>query len=199
MSTRLTCIVLDASADTTIPSIEVMKTQIFVYLLFSLFLLSFGDQDACQTLNDQFSIPEIHNQLQSSTVRIVSPSDNAVNSPDCLCRLSACSSPQYALSGNGSETNISNVTVILESGVHVLNGGLVIDSASFISFIGVENSVIQCGENPDIANCNLLNVHVAKSSHVYFYGVTFQGCGSRISSVHVQYSDNVIFNNCVFK
>ena len=174
-----------------------MLWYLFLFLS-SVFLVSSGTEETCQQLNEYFPVPDVNDQLQSSTVRVVSPSKDASNSLDCLCRRSLCSTPQYALSGD-NETRSSNITVILESGVHVINDGLFIESASHVSFIGTENAVIQCGENPDVGDCDLLNVHIARSSFVSFHGITFQGCGSKIASVHVQYSNNVVFHNCVFK
>ena len=161
-------------------------------------LLSSGENSACQSLENYFDTFHF-SQLQESVVRVVSPSLNASNTPDCLCRRSLCSTPQYALHGDQNETDLNNITIILESGVHVINDGLSINSVSHISFIGIEGSVMQCGQNPDIENCNLLNVHVKNSSFIYFQGVTFQNCGSMIANVHVQNSDNVVFQDCVFK
>ena len=93
----------------------------------------------------------------------------------------------------------SNITIDLETGVHVLNESLLINSTSNVSFVGAKGAIVECGENPDIDNCNLLNVHVSNSSFINFYEITLQNCGLRISSVHVQYSNNVIFKNCRFR
>ncbi len=163
-----------------------------------LFVLSSGIEFSCQSLESYFE--EFHfSRLHNSIVRVVSPSPNATNTPDCLCRSSLCSTPQYALYGDSNETELNNITIVLEAGVHFINDGIKINSASYITFIGIEGSVIQCGENPDIKNCNLLNVHIRNSSFVYFYGVTFQNCKSTIANVHVQNSENVVFQNCIFK
>ena len=175
---------------------------VLLLVLLQLSKLSSGNNDTCQDLYDYFN--DVYTQpFRTPVVRVVSPTSNGSDTPDCLCRRSNCSTPRYALYGEAGKgpnaTASSNITIVLETGVHVLNESLLIHSTSNVSFVGEEGAIVECGENPDIDNCNLLNVNVSNSSFINFYGITFQNCGLRISSVHVQYSNNVVFNNCRFR
>ena len=174
-----------------------------LFLLVHLVCLSLCDNSTCQTLNTYFEDFHI-NLLSTSIVRFVSFHENATNSPDCLCRGNPCSTPRYALYGDeedlvSSDVQLQNITIIIGSGVHQLTEGLPIHNATFISFIGVDDTVIECGENPVFSNCSLKNIHISKSSFIYFYGITFQNCQPKVSMLHIQESENVIFDNCVFR
>ena len=184
-----------------------MKLVIFCCLFFLIHLvcLSLCDNSTCQTLNTYFEDFHI-NLLSTSIVRFVSFHENATNSPDCLCRGNPCSTPRYALYGDeedlvymSNDIQLQNITIIIGSGVHQLTEGLPIHNATFISFIGVDNTVIECGENPIFSNCSLKNIHISNSSFIYFYGITFQNCQPKVSMLHIQDSENVIFDNCVFR
>ena len=171
-------------------------------VLLHLSKLSSGNNDTCQNVYDYFSGFNTQPFL-TPVARVVSPTSYGSDTPDCLCHRSPCATPRYALYGEAGKgpnaTASSNITIVLETGVHVLSESLLIHSTSNVSFVGAEGAIVECGENPDIDNCSLLNVHVSNSSFINFYGITFQNCGLRISSVHVQYSNNVVFNNCRFR
>lgn len=171
-----------------------------------IFFVPFGSSySICDSLNEEFSFATLSNYL-SSTVRVVSAHKNTYDTPDCLCRRTLCSSTEYALFGDSNETEyLTNITVILESGVHYLRNGILIDSASHISFIGIEGAAMQCGAvNSSLINanttCSLPNVSIRNSTSIYFYGITFEDCGlNQFANIFVQYSSNIVFHNCTFR
>ena len=181
-----------------------MKQEIIccLFLLVHLVYLSLCDNSTCQTLNTYFEDFHI-NLLSNSIVRCVSFHENATDSPSCLDGGNPCSTPHYALYGDedleSNDVQLQNITLNIGSGVHQLTEGLQIHNATFISFIGVDDTVIQCGENPVFSNCSLKNIHISKSSFIYFYGITFQNCQPKVSMLHIQDSEKVIFDNCTFR
>ena len=181
-----------------------MKQEIIccLFLLIHLVCLSLCDNSTCQTLNTYFEDFHI-NFLSNSIVRCVSFHKNATDSPNCLDRGNSCATLLYALYGDedpaSSDVQLQNVTLNIGSGVHQLTEGLPIHNATFISFIGVDDTVIECGENPVFSNCSLKNIHISYSSFIYFYGITFQNCQPKVSMLHIQESEKVIFDNCTFR
>ena len=181
-----------------------MKKEIIccLFLLIHLVYLSLCDNSTCQALNTYFEDFHI-NLLSNSIVRCVSFHKNATDSPNCLDGGNPCSTLLYALYGDedlvSNDVQLQNVTLNIGSGVHQLTEGLPIHNATFISFIGVDDTVIECGENPVFSNCSLKNIHISKSSFIYFYGITFQNCQPKVSMLHIQESEKVIFDNCVFR
>lgn len=175
-----------------------------LFLSLCIVFVSYSSSNSiCDDLNEEFSTWTFHNYL-SSTVRVVSTQENTHDTPDCLCRRTLCSSIEYALFGENNETEyLSNITVVLESGVHNLTNGILIDSASHISFVGVEGAVMQCGHSPNTSNmatCSVPNISIRNSSSIYFYGITFKDCGlNQFANVFVQYSNDVVFHNCTFR
>ena len=177
-----------------------MISRVYWSVLFIIALPFASTNEVCEELNDQFQ--DFHVELlHTSSVRIVALTTETTNTPECHCRGAPCATPRYALYGdeNPFEVYLSNISLILTSGIHVLNDGLPIYSSSYISFIGIEGATIRCGANSSISDCNLLNTHIQNSSYVYFYNIIFENCESRISSVHVQHSTNIIFDNCIFR
>ena len=181
-----------------------MKLEIIccLFLLVHLVYPSLYDNSTCQTLNTYFEDFHI-NLLSTSIVRFVSFHENTTDSPDCLYRGNPCATPRYALYGDKdpvlSDGQLQNITIIIGSGVHQLNEGLPIHNATFISFIGVDDTCIECGENPIFSNCSLKSIHIINSSFIYFYGITFQNCQTKVSMLHIQQSEKIIFDNCVFR
>ena len=170
------------------------------FLFLSALLVSscLSQEDSCCDLNKEFEDFHI-DLLQTSLVRFVSLHENATDSQLCLCRDNPCASPRYALYGDPEDIfPVNNITVILGSGVHRLDEGLTLINSSFISFVGVEGTVLECGFNPIFDNCSLGNVFISYSSFVSFSDITFQNCHLSVPMVHVKKSDHVIFNRCTF-
>ncbi|XP_019857680.1 PREDICTED: uncharacterized protein LOC109585980 [Amphimedon queenslandica] len=156
-------------------------------------------KDSCQDLNKEFEDFHI-DLLDTSVVRFVSLHENSTDSPPCLCRGNPCSSPRYALYGDPQSIfPVDNITVVLGSGIHRLNEGLTIINSSFISFIGVEGTILECGRDPIFDNCSLGNIFISDSSYISFSDITFQNCHEGVPMVHVKWSDHVIFSRCTFQ
>ena len=175
-----------------------MKNCLFLLCYLTLSLAN----ENCEELDVYFTRFSQTNWQSSSTIRYVAPKlINATDTPDCLCRGYPCATAKYALYGDTeiSEVSTENITVILGPGTHVLNEGLPIHNASNIYFIGVSSTVVECGINPDFENCSLKNIHISNSSSIYFYGITFQNCQNDVASIHIQHSQDIIFEHCTFR
>lgn len=167
------------------------------FLFFLVIYYAAGDDELCQNLDRDIS--DFHlDLLQTSIIRFVSFHENSTDSSACLCRGNPCATPRYALLGDGGSP-LRNITLLLGAGVHRLDEGLSLHDASHISFIGVENTVVECGANPIFSNCSLLNVFINASSFIYFSGITFQNCQLGVPMVQIERSDNIIFEKCVFR
>ena len=168
-----------------------------------------ADTSACKRLHRVFgAIHATGNLINPSIVRHISP-DDGKDSPACLCNPNTlCRTIQYALSENCTvdysdatplDGGTENVTIILESGVYVLDDGLTLHDYHDIQIIGVAGTIIECGKEPDFDACSLGNIHLQNSSHVYFSGITFQNCLPRVPMILIERSDYIVFDNCTFR
>lgn len=187
-----------------------MRPALFLALLSGLSFLSLVES-TCDELEDAFSSFVLNDLIHHSQIRIVSPSSNTSNfdSQSCLCGETGrpCATSRYALLGAESNTSngTANVTLMLAPGNHVLHEGLPIHNSEFVALVGLGDvphvSEIQCGvpTKSDYDKCQLKNVNIQNSSHIYISGITFGSCQPFVSAVHVQNSSHIIFENCTFR
>lgn len=174
-----------------------MKKLLFIFYLVTLSLAN----ENCGELDSYFRHFD-KNIWQSSTIfRDSFPGQsNANDTPTCLYREHPCASAKYALYGMNSSTAIENITITLGPGLHILDEGLPLHNALNVYFFGVVNStVVECGRNPNYDNCSLLNVHISESTSIYFYGITFQNCQIDVAMIHIEHSQDVVFEQCTFR
>lgn len=166
-------------------------------------------EGTCDEIEDFSSLFVLEDLLLHSQIRIVSPSPSApgADNRSCFCGERPCATPRYALLGEENSTagSVSNVTLILAPGTHVLRNGLPIHNSEFVGIVGVGDmphvSEIQCGKlnASDYERCQLKHVNIQNSSYVYIAGITFHQCQPLVSAVHVQNSSHVVFENCTFR
>lgn len=172
------------------------------------------DASACDTLRRGVFNSTLRSEdpLNSMVVRYVHP--NGTNNSTCLCRpLTPCRTIEYALYGDNTTvdgdatpldnqtTPIANVTVVLGSGIHRLDhdSGITLHAYHDVHFVGVDGTIIQCGQEPDFEDCSLGNVHIRDSSRIYFSSIVFQNCMPQVPMIFVEQSEDVVFENCIFK
>lgn len=177
-----------------------MKEQLlFAFLLFLSSTAQDNNEELCQELHQSLYSPQFNTLESYSDIRYVSFHENSTDSPSCLCRSNPCATLPYALYGGTKSSPTSNITLILATGVHKLHTGLTIGNSTYISLIGVDDTVLECGDKPLFSSCELHNLVIDNSSFVHFYGITFQNCHLGVPMVHIEKSNNIIFNNCIFR
>ena len=131
-----------------------------------------------------------------------------MNTIDCLSGNSSsppCQSLHFALHGVEEvegRSNLRGVVVELSPGTYNLSGGLGIVNSVDVAILGAgpEKSIFTCGEFGDNDRvCDYMNFQIRNSSSVYINGVTFTRCGPITSAVYVAFSDDIYFDNCVFR
>lgn len=132
-----------------------------------------------------------------------SSNNTSTNNTSCLnytASSQSCESLRHAIFGDSNSAE--NVTVYIAKGSHILHDGLQLNEAKFVSLISLEGpelTILECGKNPVFDECQLKNVHLINSQYVLFSGLTFTKCQPLVAFVHVQDSDQVVFENCIFR
>lgn len=143
--------------------------------------------------------------LSSSSARRQVDQELGVDSVACLNGSVACRSLHYALHQQDDvelRSNVINLVVHLSAGIYVLTGSQQIINSMNVAIIGAgaEQTVFNCGEFGDTDRvCDYMNFQIRNSTRVYVTEVTFTRCGPITSSVYVAFSNNIYFENCVFR
>ena len=144
--------------------------------------------------------------LSSATVIRSVDLERGENTTACLNGSKPCRTLHYALHGVDDmllHSSVSNLRVNLQPGTYVLTGSeQIINSVnvSMIGVAGVEETVLSCGEFGDLDRvCDYMNFQIRNSTNVYMSEVTFTHCGPITSAAYVAFSDNIYFENCVFR
>ncbi len=175
-----------------------------VVLLSDCWLLVSSDSSSCASISRKSAI-DIDAIASSATITRSVDQEKGKNSSACLNGSRPCRTLHYALHGLDDvqlRSNVSNLRVNLQPGTYLLTGSeLIVDSIN-VSVVGAgaDETVFNCGEFGDTDRvCDYMNFQIRNSINVYVSGVTFTRCGPITSSAYVAFSDNIYFENCVFR
>lgn len=175
-----------------------------VVLLSNCWLLVSSDHSSCAAVSRK-SVIDTDAIINSATVTRSVDQERGENSSGCLNGSVPCRTLHYALHGLDDvqlHSTASNLRVNLQPGTYLLTGSELIINSVNVSVVGAgaDQTVFNCGEFGDTDRvCDYMNFQIRNSTNVYVSGITFTRCGPITSSAYIAFSDNIYFDNCVFR